>query len=155
MQALLIFSTAPRPGPYQRQWSGHLCISQVRVYHASPIVCTDSMPHKTPCMHSCRSPQSQGGLLERRCAMHANKRYNSNAICNAVCRANTGGCTTQACGFRDNYDKLLEAGYKVYGLVSGVPAEWWDCMAASSIEVSAAPHALLQVTQRAESHSRA
>jgi peroxiredoxin len=34
-------------------------------------------------------------------------------------RANTGGCTTQACGFRDNYDKLLTSGYKVPAVAIG------------------------------------
>lgn len=31
-------------------------------------------------------------------------------------KANTPGCTNQACGFRDGYAKILEAGYKIYGL---------------------------------------
>jgi peroxiredoxin Q/BCP len=30
-------------------------------------------------------------------------------------RANTPGCTKQACGFRDEHDKLLAAGYRVFG----------------------------------------
>lgn len=42
-------------------------------------------------------------------------------------KANTPGCTTQACGFRDNYDELLKAGYKVYGMSADKPksqANW-------------------------------
>lgn len=31
-------------------------------------------------------------------------------------RANTSGCTTQACGFRDAYQEIVRNGYKVYGL---------------------------------------
>ncbi|KAI8848241.1 thioredoxin-like protein, partial [Chytridium lagenaria] len=33
-------------------------------------------------------------------------------------KANTPGCTKQACGFRDNYDVLKEKGYEVFGLSS-------------------------------------
>ena len=32
-------------------------------------------------------------------------------------RANTPGCTKQACGFRDNYEAIKAAGYGVYGMV--------------------------------------
>ncbi|CAD7704785.1 unnamed protein product [Ostreobium quekettii] len=42
-------------------------------------------------------------------------------------KANTGGCTTQACGFNDNYDKLIAAGYKVCGMSADKPpsqAKW-------------------------------
>ena len=31
-------------------------------------------------------------------------------------KANTPGCTTQACGYRDNHDKIVKEGFKVYGL---------------------------------------
>lgn len=31
-------------------------------------------------------------------------------------KANTPGCTTQACGFRDVYPFLVEKGYQVFGL---------------------------------------
>jgi peroxiredoxin Q/BCP len=31
-------------------------------------------------------------------------------------RANTPGCTVEACGFRDNYAKLIRAGYIVLGI---------------------------------------
>lgn len=31
-------------------------------------------------------------------------------------KANTGGCTKQACGFKDNYDTLKKEGYDVYGM---------------------------------------
>ncbi|KAJ9108507.1 hypothetical protein QFC20_003413 [Naganishia adeliensis] len=31
-------------------------------------------------------------------------------------KANTPGCTTQACTYRDNYDEFEKLGYKVYGL---------------------------------------
>ena len=31
-------------------------------------------------------------------------------------RANTPGCTKQACGFKDNYDALVECGFDVYGM---------------------------------------
>lgn len=31
-------------------------------------------------------------------------------------RANTPGCTKQACGFRDNYDEFTKAGFDVYGM---------------------------------------
>ncbi|WWC86157.1 uncharacterized protein L201_001030 [Kwoniella dendrophila CBS 6074] len=31
-------------------------------------------------------------------------------------KADTPGCTTQACGFRDNYDVIQELGYDIYGL---------------------------------------
>lgn len=31
-------------------------------------------------------------------------------------RANTGGCTKQACGFKDNYETLKKEGYDVYGM---------------------------------------
>lgn len=42
-------------------------------------------------------------------------------------KANTGGCTAQACGFNDNYDKLVSAGYSVYGMSADKPpaqAKW-------------------------------
>jgi thioredoxin-dependent peroxiredoxin len=31
-------------------------------------------------------------------------------------KANTPGCTKQACGFRDDYSKFTDAGFAVYGL---------------------------------------
>lgn len=31
-------------------------------------------------------------------------------------RANTPGCTKQACGFRDNYDGFTKSGFDVYGM---------------------------------------
>ncbi|GAA97314.1 uncharacterized protein L969DRAFT_94374 [Mixia osmundae IAM 14324] len=31
-------------------------------------------------------------------------------------KASTPGCTTQACGFRDNYDEIKQHGYEVFGL---------------------------------------
>lgn len=31
-------------------------------------------------------------------------------------KANTPGCTKQACGFRDNYQKIIDVGYQVYGM---------------------------------------
>lgn len=31
-------------------------------------------------------------------------------------RANTPGCTKQACGFRDNYKPITDAGYDIYGI---------------------------------------
>jgi thioredoxin-dependent peroxiredoxin len=31
-------------------------------------------------------------------------------------RANTPGCTKQACGFRDNYSELKKLGFEVFGL---------------------------------------
>ncbi|WWD09320.1 hypothetical protein V865_007443 [Kwoniella europaea PYCC6329] len=31
-------------------------------------------------------------------------------------KADTPGCTTQACGYRDNYDQIKEFGYDIYGL---------------------------------------
>jgi peroxiredoxin Q/BCP len=31
-------------------------------------------------------------------------------------QANTGGCTKQACGFKDNYAAIQKAGFGVYGL---------------------------------------
>ena len=31
-------------------------------------------------------------------------------------RAATPGCTKQACGFRDNYSKITDAGFEVYGM---------------------------------------
>lgn len=31
-------------------------------------------------------------------------------------KANTGGCTKQACGFRDNYGDIVDAGFEVYGM---------------------------------------
>lgn len=34
-------------------------------------------------------------------------------------RANTPGCTTQACGFRDRYSDLVAEGWKVYGMSYG------------------------------------
>lgn len=37
-------------------------------------------------------------------------------------KANTPGCTTQACGFRDNYATFTAKGYKVYGLSMDKPA---------------------------------
>ncbi len=36
-------------------------------------------------------------------------------------KAMTPGCTTEACDFRDNYDELLEAGYKVVGVSPDSP----------------------------------
>ncbi|KAH8917071.1 AhpC-TSA-domain-containing protein [Atractiella rhizophila] len=37
-------------------------------------------------------------------------------------KANTSGCTNQACGFRDKHDLFLEKGYAVYGLSKDSPA---------------------------------
>lgn len=42
-------------------------------------------------------------------------------------KANTGGCTTQACGFRDNYEAIKSAGYEVFGMSGDKPkpqASW-------------------------------
>ncbi len=36
-------------------------------------------------------------------------------------RANTPGCTKQACGFRDEYKKFQDAGYKVFGMSADKP----------------------------------
>ncbi|GMH41594.1 hypothetical protein BSKO_09504 [Bryopsis sp. KO-2023] len=38
-------------------------------------------------------------------------------------RANTPGCTTQACGFKDKFDVFEKAGYKVYGLSADKPRQ--------------------------------
>ncbi|OLL26722.1 Peroxiredoxin [Neolecta irregularis DAH-3] len=40
----------------------------------------------------------------------------SNAIVFAYPKASTPGCTTQACGFRDMFEEIQNAGYQVYGL---------------------------------------
>ncbi|WWD17953.1 hypothetical protein CI109_102398 [Kwoniella shandongensis] len=37
-------------------------------------------------------------------------------------KADTPGCTTQACGFRDSYDEISELGYEIYGLSRDTPA---------------------------------
>lgn len=37
-------------------------------------------------------------------------------------KASTPGCTTQACGFRDNYEAYTKAGYAVYGFSADKPA---------------------------------
>lgn len=37
-------------------------------------------------------------------------------------KANTPGCTKQASGFRDNYDRLVAAGYVVYGMSADKPS---------------------------------
>lgn len=37
-------------------------------------------------------------------------------------KANTGGCTKQACGFRDHYTAFEMAGYKVYGVSADRPS---------------------------------
>lgn len=42
-------------------------------------------------------------------------------------KANTAGCTTQACGFNDSYDKIVSAGYRVCGMSADKPptqAKW-------------------------------
>jgi peroxiredoxin Q/BCP len=36
-------------------------------------------------------------------------------------KANTGGCTKQACGFKDEYKKFQDAGYKVFGMSADKP----------------------------------
>ncbi|WVR05814.1 hypothetical protein IAU60_002839 [Kwoniella sp. DSM 27419] len=36
-------------------------------------------------------------------------------------KADTPGCTTQACGYRDNYDQIAEFGYDIYGLSKDKP----------------------------------
>ncbi|WVQ97348.1 hypothetical protein IAU59_004459 [Kwoniella sp. CBS 9459] len=36
-------------------------------------------------------------------------------------KADTPGCTTQACGYRDNFDKISEYGYDIYGLSKDKP----------------------------------
>lgn len=44
-------------------------------------------------------------------------------------KADTGGCTKQACGFNDNLDAIKAAGYEVYGLSGDTPTElkaWKD-----------------------------
>ncbi|KAK8865863.1 hypothetical protein IAR55_001011 [Kwoniella newhampshirensis] len=37
-------------------------------------------------------------------------------------KADTPGCTTQACGYRDSYDEISELGYEIYGLSKDTPA---------------------------------
>ena len=37
-------------------------------------------------------------------------------------QADTPGCTTQACGFRDYFSEISELGYDVYGLSKDKPA---------------------------------
>ena len=52
---------------------------------------------------------------------------NSGVVIFSYPKANTGGCTKQACGFRDSYDKITAAGYGVYGLSADNPtpqANW-------------------------------
>jgi len=42
-------------------------------------------------------------------------------------KANTGGCTTQGCGFNEHLEDLQEAGYKVFGMSADKPksqANW-------------------------------
>ena len=42
-------------------------------------------------------------------------------------KANTPGCTKQACGFRDNYQQITKAGYQVFGMSADNPgpqASW-------------------------------
>lgn len=42
-------------------------------------------------------------------------------------RANTPGCTAQACGMRDNLDAITKAGYKIFGMSADKPksqANW-------------------------------
>lgn len=42
-------------------------------------------------------------------------------------KANTPGCTKQACGFQDNYSKIKAAGFGVYGMSADNPgpqASW-------------------------------
>ena len=42
-------------------------------------------------------------------------------------KANTGGCTKQACSFNENADKLAKAGYQIFGLSADKPksqANW-------------------------------
>ncbi|WVF70576.1 hypothetical protein IAT40_005368 [Kwoniella sp. CBS 6097] len=36
-------------------------------------------------------------------------------------KADTPGCTTQACGYRENFDKISEYGYDIYGLSKDKP----------------------------------
>ena len=36
-------------------------------------------------------------------------------------KANTPGCTKQACGFRDNYQQIVKAGYQVFGMSADSP----------------------------------
>ncbi len=36
-------------------------------------------------------------------------------------RANTPGCTKQACGFRDHHEMFTKAGYQIYGLSADSP----------------------------------
>jgi peroxiredoxin Q/BCP len=36
-------------------------------------------------------------------------------------RCSTPGCTTQACGFRDNYDEYKKLGFEVYGISADNP----------------------------------
>ncbi|GAQ86478.1 Thioredoxin superfamily protein [Klebsormidium nitens] len=36
-------------------------------------------------------------------------------------KANTGGCTKQACGFQDNLSEIEKAGYKVFGMSADKP----------------------------------
>ncbi|WRT64066.1 uncharacterized protein IL334_000994 [Kwoniella shivajii] len=36
-------------------------------------------------------------------------------------KADTPGCTTQACGYRDNYSKITDYGYNIYGLSKDKP----------------------------------
>jgi peroxiredoxin Q/BCP len=61
------------------------------------------------------------------------KEVNLSQICNdqgvvifTYPKAATSGCTVQACGFRDNYDLIREAGYEVYGLSFDPPQSQTD-----------------------------
>ena len=46
----------------------------------------------------------------------------SGAIIFIYPKANTSGCTTQACGFNDNRETFTKAGYSIYGLSADAPA---------------------------------
>ena len=46
-------------------------------------------------------------------------------------RANTGGCTAQACGLAEAYPKITEAGFELFGMSADKPksqANWKVCL---------------------------
>lgn len=55
-------------------------------------------------------------------------------------KANTGGCTKQACGFRDNYDAIKAAGYEVYGMSADNPGPQANWRAKCEMQVCWCPY---------------
>ena len=83
----------------------------VWVPSADEVICLWLRPSCQPSL-SCHLPSSTGPLPQY-------------ALCPSMLsrslQADTPGCTTQACGYRDHHTEISELGYDIYGLSKDKP----------------------------------